>query len=364
MGKTIPSPFGGSLKIIVRNPQAPRATLTIEEGHGIDIGDNIDFDAVDVIIKDASGIDLSRSTNREKGWLAIRLEADFETNRLLREWIGREETARQHAVKAPVSFSTPFVPSTRAILRTDGPAGEKSIMVWTRPVCVLGRSPSAADIVCILMPGNPENNTINVGISRRHCRLAANGHHISVSDEGSTCGTFVDNRQIDAPHVLSNGEVISLGDRLSLQYRDFRCLSATREVNAALTGCHSVFDCSSALSTINLDNLKQNAPLESFRLRRVNNYRDRLEYLFLLTSATIGASSQCALRLDGERVADQHARLLMTNHEFHLVDLNAPSGTRVTRVNGKRLDPYLPFPLGRTADILIGDVKMAFSVFA
>ena len=356
-----PQAFRGVFKIIVRNPLSSRAKLTIEEGHGIDISNNIDFEAVDVIIKDASGIDLSLSTNVEKGWLAIRLEADFDKSRLLREWISRKETERRHAKKPAPSFSKSIRPSTRAILKVDGPAGEKSIMVWTRRECRLGRSPAEADIVCILMPGNKENNRKSQGISRKHCCLTVVGHSVSVIDAGSTCGTFVDNRRIDALHVLNNGQVVSLGNLLSLQYRDFRRLSGTREVNAALDGCRSVFDCTNALSTLNLDRLKQNAPLESFRLRRVNNYQDCLEYLFLLTSATIGASSQCAVRLEDQSVAEQHARLVVADHGFHLIDLNSPSGTRL---NGKRLDPYLAYPLNQAATIHVGNARMRFNVFA
>ena len=356
-----PQAFRGVFKIIVRKPLSPRGKLTIEDGHGIDISNNIDLEAVDVIIKDASGIDLSMSANLEKGWLAIRLEADFDTNGLLKEWISRERTTRRHRLHPLQPVSEQGQPCDRAILRINGPMGEKSIMIWTNRECSLGRSPAKADIVCILMPGDQENNRKSQGISRKHCYLTVVGQMVSVTDANSTCGTFVDNQRIDNLHVLNSGEIIGLGNLLALQYQDFRRLSGTREVNAALDGCRNVFDCTNALSTLNLDRLKQNAPLESFRLRRVNNYQDRLEYLFLLTSATIGASSRCAVRLDDRTVADQHARLVIAERSFHLIDLNSPAGTRV---NGHRLEPYMACPLGRAATIHIGDVSMRFSVSA
>ena len=355
-----PQAFRGVFKIILRNPMAPRAKLTIEDGYGIDFSGNIDLEAVDVIIKDAAGIDMSTTANRKKGWLPVRLEADFEKSRLLREWIGREKAVNRPLRPHRQPFSKPFVPSTRAILKTEGRGQGKSVIIWTRHECCLGRSPSGADIVCILMPGSKANNARSLAISRRHCRVTTDGDNVSVEDANSTHGTFVDNRRIGSPQVLGNGQLISLGKMLSLQYRDFRRLSETHEVGQALTNCRSVFECTNALSTLNLDSLKEKAPLESFRLRRVNNFREHLEYLFLLTSATIGASSQCAVRLDGKTVAAQHARLVMADSEIHIMDLNSPSGTRV---NGRRLEPYLLQPLGSEATINIGDVCLTFSVF-
>jgi pSer/pThr/pTyr-binding forkhead associated (FHA) protein len=354
-----PHAFRGVFKIIVRNPRAPRAKLTIEDGHGIDVSDNIDLEAVDVIIKDASGIDMSMNANRKKGWLSVRLEADFEKSRLLREWSSKKDAAQRRSKQLRQSFSKPFVPGTRAIIKTVSQDCEKHIMVWTRRECRLGRSPSEADIVCILMPGNKRNNARSLGISRRHSLLTTDGSGVSIADAGSTHGTYVDNRKVTSPHLLSNGQLISLGRLLTLQYRDFRRLSGTREVGQALDECRSVFDCTNALSALNLESLKEQAPLESYRLRRVNNYRDRLEYLFLLTSATIGASAQCALRIEGKTVAEQHARLMMADREIHIMDLNSPSGTRV---NGRRLDPYMVHPLGSAATIHVGDVCMTFNV--
>jgi pSer/pThr/pTyr-binding forkhead associated (FHA) protein len=355
-----PYAFRGVFKIIVRNPQAQRGKLTIEEGYGIDISDNIDFEAVDVIIKDASGVDMSQRDNPEEGWLTIDLELDFQKTCLLREWSRKDQTSIGKPKPRQDSFSTPFVPAKQAVLRTKNKNRGKSIIVWTQRQCYLGRSPSQSDIVCILMPGNERNNSRNIGISRRHCRLKTDGKTVSIADSESTHGTYVDNRQITSSQILNNGQLISLGRLLSLQYKDFRRLADTHEVGKVLNSCRSVFDCTDALASLNLDMLKEKAPLESFRLRRVNNFRKKLEYLFLLTSATIGSSSQCALRLEGESIAKQHARLVMVEREIHLMDLNSPAGTQV---NGMRLEPHVPHALGRSADIHIGDVCLTYNVF-
>ncbi len=60
---------------------------------------------------------------------------------------------------------------------------------------------------------NPPADIILEGatVSRRHCKLEQQGNHLVVTDLGSTNGTFVNNRQIEAPLPLEDGAVLSVG---------------------------------------------------------------------------------------------------------------------------------------------------------
>lgn len=50
--------------------------------------------------------------------------------------------------------------------------------------------------------------------SRRHLVLAPDGGDVTVTDLGSTNGTFVDGRRLDGPHRMTAGSVVRLGDTL------------------------------------------------------------------------------------------------------------------------------------------------------
>ncbi len=72
-----------------------------------------------------------------------------------------------------------------------------------------------------LVIGREMNNDIVINIaevSRKHARLTLKGGGYIIEDLGSTNGTFVDGQRILGPHVLRPGEVVMLGDAVSLVY--------------------------------------------------------------------------------------------------------------------------------------------------
>jgi hypothetical protein len=51
-------------------------------------------------------------------------------------------------------------------------------------------------------------------VSRFHCQLKREGEQIIVEDMSSTNGTFVNDTRLSAPHTLSVGDVVRIGDEL------------------------------------------------------------------------------------------------------------------------------------------------------
>ena len=67
------------------------------------------------------------------------------------------------------------------------------------------------EVVIGRVPGN--NLVLRAGnISRQHARIAANGVRLTVSDLGSSNGTFVNGRRIRQPTILRDGDEIWIGD--------------------------------------------------------------------------------------------------------------------------------------------------------
>ena len=55
-------------------------------------------------------------------------------------------------------------------------------------------------------------------VSRQHTRITRQGKMTVVEDLGSTNGTFVNGVRLTGPHVLANGDVVGLGDAVTLTY--------------------------------------------------------------------------------------------------------------------------------------------------
>ena len=71
---------------------------------------------------------------------------------------------------------------------------------------VIGRD-QGSDIVIV----DPE-------VSRRHARLFQQGGSYVIEDLGSTNGTYVNGQRLSGPYVLRSGELINLGEHISLLY--------------------------------------------------------------------------------------------------------------------------------------------------
>lgn len=78
--------------------------------------------------------------------------------------------------------------------------------------------PLEGDIITI---GREAGNTIVINdaeVSRKHSQLTLQGGKYVLTDMGSTNGTFVNGQRITGPHVLVPGEVISLGEQITLLF--------------------------------------------------------------------------------------------------------------------------------------------------
>jgi predicted component of type VI protein secretion system len=69
--------------------------------------------------------------------------------------------------------------------------------------------------------GRDPGNEITIGdpqVSRQHARITRQGGLTVIEDAGSTNGTFVNGLRLAGPHTLTDGDVISLGDAVTLSY--------------------------------------------------------------------------------------------------------------------------------------------------
>ena len=73
----------------------------------------------------------------------------------------------------------------------------------------------------VLMIGRDPGNDIVIAetqASRQHTRITRQGNFLVLEDLGSTNGTFVNGVRLTAPHTLTNGDVIGIGDAVVLTF--------------------------------------------------------------------------------------------------------------------------------------------------
>ena len=74
----------------------------------------------------------------------------------------------------------------------------------------------------------------DVEVSRKHLRLILVGEHYRVEDLGSTNGTFVNGQRLSGPHNLVPGELLSLGEHVTLVYEAVPYDPAATQVSGSL----------------------------------------------------------------------------------------------------------------------------------
>jgi len=73
----------------------------------------------------------------------------------------------------------------------------------------------------VLTIGREAGNNIIINdaeVSRKHTQFVLQGGKMIVSDLGSTNGTFVDGQRLTGQHILQPGQIISLGEQISLLF--------------------------------------------------------------------------------------------------------------------------------------------------
>lgn len=106
------------------------------------------------------------------------------------------------------------------LVMSQGPQPGQTFML-DRDWITVGRDPSN-DIVI----NDPQ-------VSRQHARITRQGQMVIIEDVGSTNGSFANGMRLTGPHVLSNGDVLGLGDSVTLTYYE---VGVAAEVAETLVG--------------------------------------------------------------------------------------------------------------------------------
>ena len=97
-----------------------------------------------------------------------------------------------------------MIDDSRLVMRAGPQPGQTFVL--DQDSLTLGRDPGNEIVI-----GDPQ-------VSRQHARITRQGGLTVIEDAGSTNGTFVNGLRLAGPHTLTDGDVISLGDAVTLSY--------------------------------------------------------------------------------------------------------------------------------------------------
>jgi pSer/pThr/pTyr-binding forkhead associated (FHA) protein len=259
--------------------------------------------------------------------------------------------------------SAPKVRITSGILSM--PRAEKKVFLYSKERLTIGRLTSN-DIILRIVPYQPperypENYEKNLQISGNHATIATRNGAFFLSDtgkdgKGSKNGTFLYGKMIKpAPqeYQLKHGARINIAGVLELEISFMWSSKEKKSQYGTSTACLSVLgDDPASCFGIDID-----SALNAVKLIRTNNFTDGEEYIIVVRGVTIGCSPNSGIVLDGETVSDIHAELFYRDMQYWIVDRNSKHGTWV---NGQKAEPGVGVPLGKGAEIKIGDEKLRF----
>jgi predicted component of type VI protein secretion system len=104
-------------------------------------------------------------------------------------------------------------------------SGPEAGMVFelTQAEITIGR-----DMSCTIVINDPE-------VSRKHARLVSQAGGYLIEDLGSTNGTFVNRQRLMGPHTLRHGEMINMGENVSLAFEAPFFDQAATQVSGAVS---------------------------------------------------------------------------------------------------------------------------------
>lgn len=232
---------------------------------------------------------------------------------------------------------------------------EKNIFIFAKQTLRLGRQSigergeKISDIPLLVYPRNEENNRKSLKISKRHAVVSLKRGQFFIKDwdwilnKGSVNGTFVNKKEEpilwNSHFDLNDGDVIDFAGELKLQLATFRQIQ-TKRGNVVTSIGGEAGDITSAC------------------LKRLNNWKDREEYIILVKYLTIGKTSENCLVLNDESIRDKHVKLYYSNDKFWIEDLSGGN----TWLGEERLSVNTLYLLREGASLKIGNLSLIATV--
>lgn len=208
------------------------------------------------------------------------------------------------------------------------------------PVLIVRRGPHPGrvyeltkDVISI---GRGSKNDIIIDdndVSREHCRLVRSAENYELHDINSTNGTFVNGQRVTAGRELHSGQMIELGEMITLEYqRDMSALDSSTENDYAP----------------NLSKVAPVTPSDSYALVVEIGPNPRRIYTLKIDNVTIGRDLSNDIVVQDPEVSRWHLQLFRNPDGYSVKDMGSTNGTVL---NGMRLTGTKPLKVFDTLEL-------------
>ncbi len=288
-------------------------------------------------------------------WQSISLAFDAEISRILLD----SQRADKDDAPKDMESSGEAAPLPE-LARFWFPVGEgkvKTVLVRLKGEMTFGAARDS-DVWCVMPEEDGSLSPKSAFVSRRHLSLALS-NNACVAQDHSTVGTLVGGRKLhETSTVLQDGQVLCLAGVFSITYREFRDWSSLTEDSRKRYLATSIVRAKEVASRHRKVD-RQRLPLNAVRIRRMDRYRDNLEYFLLLRELEIGSAPNNALVVPHPSVAELHARLVISQRGLEVVDLGSRQGTWL---NDRRLKPLESALLDKQGIIRLGKLEVKYKL--
>ena len=211
------------------------------------------------------------------------------------------------------------------------PKGDKENRTSSMNISLIPRSKNLQEINNTskkeLIVGRSKNSDVsidNAEVSKEHVRLLLKGDVVEVTDLGSTNGTYIDGKKLEAnkKYILTKGQSLVIG---------------SEEVVYKIQG-------NSHREKIDTDNI----------LSSISG-----KYPEITKDGIVGRSQESDIVIDNKNISRKHLRVDFLNDCIYITDLESANGTYI---NGKKISPNQKMELQKGQNLVIGSEDVVYQL--
>lgn len=208
------------------------------------------------------------------------------------------------------------------------------------PVLIVRRGPNSGRIYeltkDVITVGRGSKNDIIIDdndVSREHCRLIRGSENYELQDNNSTNGTFVNGQRVTTGRELHSGQMIELGEMITLEYqRDRLALDRSTENDYAP----------------NLSKVSPVTPSDTYALVVEIGPNPRRIYTLKADNITLGRDLSNDIVIQDPEVSRWHLQLFRNPDGYSVKDMGSTNGSVL---NGIRLTGSKPLKVFDTVEL-------------
>lgn len=181
-------------------------------------------------------------------------------------------------------------------------------------------------------------------VSREHARIELQGDNLLLIDLGSSNGTFVNNLRLKDPHILEDGDIITLGRAIKIRFEELQAAMFPETIvgDHQETGQHTIIASASVPETSGTETLigeSPSTPLPPQLIVSIGGVGSQVHKL-VGEDLALGRASTNDIVISHQIISRNHAYIRKTSNGYDIEPL--PEITNAIFLDGKKVEKRTP----------------------